>query len=231
MISLVLRAGLASVLVLSTASAAAAQSLGKPGSYSVIGPYQERLAAEPTEADLAAVWPAAAKAKNLGGSAVMHCVVAPDGELADCGVMTERSHAGFGAALLSLAPKFRARPFPQGQAPARSDFVVTATWPLASTPADWQVAPKTGDFSTSYTYAAWKSPTPGVAVMNCLEARMGALHDCMVVYQDPPGKGFGTMLLRFQTYLNLKPAMRDGKPIDTGVNIAMRFGVPSQPAP
>jgi hypothetical protein len=172
-----------------------------------------------------------AKARDLGGSAVMHCLADPAGKLTDCGVMIERSHAGFGAALLSLAPKFAVRPAINGQRQGRADVVVTATWPLSDTPANWEVPPKPGDFSTTYTYSAWKSPEPGEAVMNCLEGRLGSLHDCMVVYQDPPGKGFGTMLLRFQSYLRLKPAQRDGKAIDTGINIAMNFGVPAQAKP
>ncbi|MDB5428464.1 MAG: hypothetical protein JWR43_2439, partial [Phenylobacterium sp.] len=47
-----------------------------------------------------------------------------------------------------------------------------------------------------------------------------------VVYQNPPGKGFGTMLLRFAPYLKLKPALVAGKPVVYGVNIPMNFGPP-----
>jgi hypothetical protein len=45
----------------------------------------------------------------------------------------------------------------------------------------------------------------------------------VAVYQDPPGKGFGAMLLRFQSFLRLKPAMVAGKPVETGMNIAITF--------
>jgi TonB family protein len=217
------------------AAPACAQSLGKPGSFSVIGPYATRLSARPTDAEVMAAWPAAAKARNLGGSAVIHCTVTPDGALADCAVMIERSHAGFGAALLSLMPRFKIRPFPAGEAPDRSDMVITASWPQASSAADWETPPKAGDFSTSYTPAAWRASTPGEATMNCFEAKTGTLHDCMAVYQDPVGKGFGAMVLRFASFLRLKPAMLDGKPIETGINIGMNFeapahrGAPSKP--
>ena len=60
--------------------------------------------------------------------------------------------------------------------------------------------------------------------MNCLQSTLGELRQCAVVYQRPAGKGFGTMLLMFQTYLRLKPAWLDGKPIASGVNIDFHFG-------
>jgi hypothetical protein len=170
-----------------------------------------------------AAWPARARAKGLGGSAAAHCVADMAGVLSDCKLMLERSHAGFGDALLSLAPKFRLRYAPEGKRPAQSDVVITATWPAFDTPPDWRVQPKPGDFSTSATNAAWRSGGAGEAVMNCLEGKLGALHDCVVVYQSPPGKGFGAMLLRFQGFLRLKPAMADGKPVATGVNIGIDF--------
>jgi hypothetical protein len=59
--------------------------------------------------------------------------------------------------------------------------------------------------------------------MNCLVAQMGALHDCMVVYQSPPGKGFGAMALRFQGFLRLKPATVGDKPIASGEDIVFNF--------
>lgn len=157
----------------------------------------------------------------------MDCIADGDGALTDCKIAIERSRAGFGEALRSLAPRFRVLPFPQAQAANGSPVVITATWPQADVAADWSVQPKAGDFETTSTLAAARSPVPGRAVMNCFEARTGALHDCMVIYQDPPGKGFGTMALRFQSYLKLKPAMLDGRPLETGINIAMTFGGPN----
>ena len=207
-----------------------AQLIGTRGMISILGPLEHQVVAHPTFDEVNAAWPAEARARGQGGSAAIHCLAALDGTLTDCGVMLEREHAGFGQALLSLAPKVRVKPAVNGVREGRADVVITAAWPLPDTPVDWQVKPKAGDFSTSYTYAAYKSPVPGTAVMNCLVAKLGAVHDCMVVYQDPPGKGFGTMLLRFQGFLALKPAQFDGKPIATGVNFAMKFGVPAQDA-
>jgi hypothetical protein len=205
------------------ASPAGAQMLGGPGATHVFGPVAEQLAAVPTDADVMAAWPTQAKAKGLGGSAVMHCVADMGGALSDCRLMTERSHAGFGAALLSLAPKYRLLHAAEGKRPERADVIVTATWPAPDTPADWVTPPKPGDFSTTATPAAWRYGEPGTAVMNCLLAKLGALYDCMVVYQIPAGKGFGAMTLRFQGFLRLKPAQTDGKPIASGVDIVFTF--------
>lgn len=208
---------LAAALALSLAAAGAhAQDLSGLGATHIYGPLARQVAAAPSDVEVMAAWPAAAKAKGLNGSAAMHCIADAAGAMTDCQVMIERSHAGFGQALLSLAPKYRVNPT------AGADVVITATWPAPETPVDWQQPPKPGDFGTSMTPAAWRVGK-GQAVMNCLVAQMGALHDCMVVYQDPPGKGFGAMALRFQGFLRLKPATVAGKPIASGEDIVFNF--------
>jgi hypothetical protein len=159
---------------------------------------------------------------------VAHCQVDTGGELSDCQIMLERSHGGFGAALISLAPRFRLKHAAEGKRPDHSEAIITASWPVFDTAPDWRTPPKPGDFSTTTTTAAWRTGKPGLAVMNCLEGRLGTLYDCAAVYQDPPGKGFGAMLLRFQSFLRLKPAMVAGRPVETGLNIAITFH-PLQP--
>ncbi|MFI4966271.1 MAG: hypothetical protein ACHP9T_12985 [Caulobacterales bacterium] len=205
------------------ATAASAQQFGQPEAASLFGPAAEDLASRPSNAEVMAAWPEKARAKGVGGSAVAHCLADMAGVLSDCKIMLERSHAGFGQALLSLAPRFHLRYAAEGQRPEHVDAIITASWPVFDTPPDWRTPPKPGDFSTTTTVAAWRTGEPGAAVMNCLEGRLGTLYDCMAVYQDPPGKGFGAMLLRFQGFLRLKPALIGGKPVETGVNIVMTF--------
>jgi hypothetical protein len=205
------------------APAAGAQGLSGLGATHMHGQPASQIQAHPSDAEVMAVWPAAARAKGLGGSAVMHCAADDAGALTDCQVMIERNHAGFGAALLSLAPKYRLKPAADGKRPDGADVVVTAVWPAPQTPVEWVTEPTDRDFSTTLTRAAWRAGGNGQAVMNCLVARMGALHDCMVVYQSPPGKGFGAMALRFQGFLRLKPATVDGKPIPSGEDIVFNF--------
>jgi hypothetical protein len=210
------------------ATGACAQQLGETEAASLFGPFAGDLVSSHSKAEVEAAWPAQARAKGLGGSAVARCLVDIGGELSGCQVMLERSRAGFGAALVSLAPKFRLKHAADGKRPEHSEAIITASWPVFDTAPDWRTPPKPGDFSTTTTPAAWRTGKPGYAVMNCLEGRLGTLYDCVAVYQDPPGKGFGAMLLRFQGLLRLKPAMVTGKPVETGLNIAITFH-PQQP--
>jgi hypothetical protein len=218
-----LRSALLSAALLSLASGAGAQILSGLGATHIYGPLAGQVEARPSDAEVMAAWPAAAKARSLAGSAVMHCVAETDGTLSGCQIMLERSHAGFGQALLSLGPRFRMWPSAKERAAGAADVVISATWPAPETPVDWVQKPKPGDFSTTVTPAAWRAGSEGQAVMNCLTARMGSLHDCMVVYQAPAGKGFGAMALRFQGFLRLKPATLAGKPIESGLDVVFDF--------
>ncbi len=216
---------LASGAITLVTSAACAQGLSGLGATHVYGPTANQVLTSPSDADVMGVWPAAAKAKDLGGSAVAHCVAEPSGELTKCQIMLERSHAGFGQALLSLIPRYRLKPTNE-RASQVSDVVISATWPAPQTPVAWVDEPKEGDFMTSVTRPAWRAGGEGRAVMNCMAAKLGALHDCIVIFQEPVGKGFGTMALRFQSFLRLKPALVDGKPVTSGVDIIFHFRPP-----
>lgn len=62
----------------------------------------------PTKEDMAKVYPPDAARTNLAGSATVECTVGPAGELAACAVAGESpAQMGFGAAALTLAPKFQ----------------------------------------------------------------------------------------------------------------------------
>jgi len=214
----------ATALGLSLATTAAgAQELGHTDAASLFGPFARDIVSTPSAAEVTAAWPAQARAKAMGGSAVARCEVDTAGELSGCEVMFERSRAGFGAALISLAPRFRLKHAAEGKRPEHVEAIISASWPVVDTAPDWRTPPKPGDFATTTTPAAWRTGKPGTAVINCLEGRLGALHDCVAIYQDPPGKGFGMMLLRFQSFFRLKPAMVSGKAVETGLNISMTF--------
>ncbi|HEX4709161.1 hypothetical protein [Phenylobacterium sp.] len=216
---------LAAVALLS--GAARAQELGEPAAASLYGPSKADVAAVPSNEEVMAAWPAKAAARRTEGSAVARCTAAASGALSDCQVMLQRPDAaGFGEALLGLAPKYRMRPAAEADRPAGTNVVISASWPAADTPPDWQVQPKPGDFVTTATDAITHERLSGRAVMNCLLGKLGTTHQCVVVYQNPPGKGFGTLLLRFAAYLKLKPALVAGKPIVYSVNIPMDFGPP-----
>lgn len=199
------------------AGAARGQELGKPAPASLYGVETGEIAALPDAAQVAAAQPA----RKAEGSAAAHCTAGPSGALEGCTVMLERGGPAFGAALLGLAPAYRLTP--AAGRPAGTDVVISASWPVVDTPPDWVVQPKEGDFATTSTPAAWKYDKPGFAVVNCLVGRLGTTYDCMVTVQQPPGKGFGTMLLRLAPYFKLKPARVAGKPTPAAVNVPFHF--------
>jgi TonB family protein len=65
----------------------------------------------PTAAQMVAAYPPAARMQHIEGLARIACVVLKTGVLANCRVIAEAPEGhGFGAAALSLAPKFEMRP-------------------------------------------------------------------------------------------------------------------------
>jgi hypothetical protein len=60
----------------------------------------------PTAAEMQAAYPPAAAKANYAASGTLECSVDPEGALVDC-VVSSESAPGFGAAALSVAPKFR----------------------------------------------------------------------------------------------------------------------------
>jgi len=204
-------AGLAGACALAAAGSAMAQEVGKTGAASLYGAPADDVAALPSDAEVAA----AAPHGRTEGSAALHCTAGPSGALSNCTVMLQRN-PGFAAALMELAPRYRLKP--DERRGAAVDVVVSASWPVVEHQVDWQVPPKEGDFATTTTPAAWKYGKPGSAVMNCLVGRLGTTYDCMVIHQEPMGKGFGTMVLRLAPYFKLKPATVAGKPVPAAVN-------------
>lgn len=190
----------------------------------VHGPYADEVLSRPTDAELLATWPAAAAASKLPGDAIAACKANLDGEISDCRVMVQRpAKSGFGESLLSLAPKYRLKPAARGARPALADVLISASWPIPDTAPDWRVEPKPGDFATSGNKAFLHRDGPASAYMHCLLGKLGTFYQCVVVYQDPPGIGLGQMLLRFATYLKLKPAMLHGEPLPVGVTFGFNF--------
>jgi hypothetical protein len=188
------------------------------------GPYADEVRSRPSDAELLAVWPATAAARKLPGDAIAACKANLAGELSDCRIMVQRpAKAGFGDALLSLAPKYRLQPAAAGVRPPLADVLISASWPIPDVAPDWLVEPKPGDFATSGNKAFQHRDGPASAYMHCLLGKLGTFYQCVVVYQDPPGIGLGQMLLRFATYLKFKPAMLNGKPLPVGVTFGFNF--------
>jgi len=77
----------------------------------VMGKYKPYWIEKPDGADMSSFYPARAARQDLNGRARIKCVVAADGRLADCRVLSESPQGeGFGAAAVALSSKFRLLP-------------------------------------------------------------------------------------------------------------------------
>lgn len=87
----------------------AAQTLQKAdASAAPAPPYRPDWLRKPSGEDMAWAYPRRAQREEVGGKAVLHCLVAPDGGLTHCQVASEApADYGFGAAALALAPQFQ----------------------------------------------------------------------------------------------------------------------------
>jgi hypothetical protein len=188
-------------------------------------PFADQTAALPSTADLMAAWPARAAQRGMEGNAIARCRADVEGALSGCQVVVERpARAGFGDALLALAPRYRLTPAPKGERPPGAPVLISASWPVADVAPSWRVDPKPGDFATTASPAFWRLNQPGLALMNCLLGAAGTLYDCRVVFQYPEAVGLGQMALRFAPFLLYKPALKDGKPVKVGVTLPFHFG-------
>lgn len=167
-----------------------------------------------------AAWPEAARKQGSGGRAAMRCGVDSEGALKDCKVILDRpSGAGFGAALLSLAPHYRRNlaDYPGTEA------VVVEDWFEIDTPPDWVKRPSAWDILSVFPSEALKAGRSGDAVISCLVTAQGALDDCVPVWESPAGMGFGRAAVALTAQFAMKPATRGGKPAPSVARIPIRF--------
>lgn len=217
------RLALLSILV-SAAGAAGAAPVNKPV-----------WDALPSNEDVLAVYPAAAKANDLSGRAKITCTVTAAGRLDGCGVVSEEpAGAGFGAAALSLAGKFSLEP---RWADGRSAVGAALTLPFRFEPPELRTPELKfkqmvgysglGDAGPYYPDGAYQHRQAGVVTMDCDLAADGALSACVVRSQDPEGYDFDSAALRMARakWVTGAPRVVDGKPlVQERVRVTVKFG-------
>jgi TonB family protein len=204
---------------------------------------------KPTAQELGNVFPTNALRHNLGGQAMIMCVVNVHGLLEGCVVSSESPHGeGFGAAALLLAPRFSMRPAigPKGPVPAiinipiRFDAPGTAPSsysesrlpPGQSTYATgafnmiihpiWSAAPSFAQVGAAYPAKA--GGEAGHVVMRCRVDSGGALKTCSPISEAPQGKGFAraaeTLVGDFRLSVD-SPPKKDAGPIYVDVPLEL----------
>jgi TonB family protein len=106
---------------------------------SVIIPHKWQITAPPPSPPdspastdpIANLFPAAAKAKNVGGFAKMNCLAQTDGSLSGCVIVSEcPAGLGFGEATLKFVPYVKMRPKTVQGRPVASRVIVPIAWKL-----------------------------------------------------------------------------------------------------
>jgi TonB family protein len=154
--------------------------------------------AAPTVADMAAAYPAKAKAEGIGGGVEMVCSANRNGGLDNCDVLAESPRGyGFGGAAKTLAKQLRGDGLINGAEvrvpvtflPAMAKGgVVTVRTP------HWTALPSLADLQT----AAPKSeggPNEVRVTLVCDVQAGGSLSGCSVDREEPAGHGFGPAIL------------------------------------
>ncbi|RAK58777.1 hypothetical protein DJ021_02650 [Phenylobacterium hankyongense] len=99
----------------------------------------------------------------------------------------------------------------------------------ADTPPTWLRKPRTDDLLSVWPRGALSRGVGGKAVLVCTVTVEGALRDCGVASETPPGEGFGTAAIAVTVQFVMRPAMKDGKPVETRASFTIDFPEPALP--
>ena len=94
---------------------------------------------------------------------------------------------------------------------------------------DWLRKPTITEFHAAFPAQAMRAGLSGSATLNCVVTTQGLLRDCAVVKENPVGLGFGPAALNLSTFFLMKPATRNGAPIEARITIPVNFDNRSDP--
>ena len=170
----------------------------------------------PGLADVAAVYPAKAKAAGVAGMVNLSCTVGHDGRPRDCAASGESpSGLGFGYAARKLAEKLRVSDKgltgQEVRVPVAFDpLVLKGEAPTILRPA-WVALPSAADFQASFPSTANGVNDVRVTLV-CQAVTGGALSQCAVDREEPAGQGYGQAALSLAPKFRLGPWSQDGQP-------------------
>ena len=88
---------------------------------------------------------------------------------------------------------------------------------------DWVKKPTPAELFAVYPTEAMKRGRSGKALIGCDVTIEGALRNCEVVSESPSGAGFGAAAVALTPQLLMKPAMRDGRPVEAKIRLPINF--------
>lgn len=95
-------------------------------------------------------------------------------------------------------------------------------------PPDWLKRPTADDLMALWPAKALREGKGGKAVISCVVTVQGALRQCRVVEETPPGEGFGAAAIALSAQFLMRPAMKGGVPVESSVAIPINFPRPDR---
>jgi TonB family protein len=99
----------------------------------------------------------------------------------------------------------------------------------ADAPPEWLRKPRTDDLLTVWPRGALSRGVGGKAVLVCTVTIEGALRNCGVASETPPGEDFGAAAMAMTGQFVMRPAMKDGKPVEARASFTIDFPEPALP--
>jgi TonB family protein len=135
------------------------------------------------------------------------------------------------ALLAAGAPAPGAQPAAAAEPPTRTLSPLTVTPPAVASPpavivdmpADDRIR---GEYVAIWPGAAYRAGAEGRVVLTCRIDVHGLAELCGVKSESPAGQGFGAAALQLRPTFKLKPAMGPDGPVETQVDIAVKFHPP-----
>jgi TonB family protein len=190
----------------------------------------------PSVADVAAAYPAKAKAAGTGGMVDLSCTINHDGRPRDCAALGEKpSGLGFGYAARKLAERMKLSDASLNGQEIRipvvfDPAVLKSVAPTVAQPA-WSALPSAQDFQASFPQTANGVNTVRVALV-CDVTAGGALAGCSVDREEPAGQGYGQGALALAPKFRVSPWSLQGEPtVGARVRVPIRFELSQVAAP
>jgi TonB family protein len=201
-----------------------------------VAPANLPWAEAPTFADVAAAYPAKARAEKKMGRVTLNCDMDENGRLVHCeSVNAQPSGYGFENAAKALVKRFRYpvtsdadRKAARGLA-VMMPFTFDPTTLEASSPVQgkptWAAIPNGAQLTTAF--GSLKLTSTARASLSCLVQPAGALSDCSVVSEQPTGAGVGAAALSLTPNFRLSTWSTEGLPVIGGrIIIPLRYEPP-----
>jgi TonB family protein len=196
--------------------------------------------AAPGFAEMAAAYPAAAKARGQKGEVILDCAFGDSGRLGRCETISEAPRAaGFAAAALSLSGQFQG-PTATADGRVMAGAHVRVAFRFAPDQLDskavahpeWIALPTPAEFQAVFPDAASKAGVlKAKAVMDCTVTATGGLTGCQAVGEEPAGYGFAAATLPLAGGFRLRIWTSEGQPVVGGtVRAPIRYDL-KQAAP